>query len=117
MFAAGILLMAVLTFIVYNRMNGAEGAVVRVMTDGGLYGVYSLSEEQVIKIASADGDWSNELVIRDRKAKMTEADCPDRLCVKQRAVSRTGESIVCLPHKIIITVEKAKEAEYDSISR
>ena len=36
---------------------------------------------------------------------MEEADCPDRLCVRQGAVSRVGESIICLPHELVVTVE------------
>lgn len=37
---------------------------------------------------------------------MTEADCPDHLCMKQKAVDSTGGTIVCLPNKVVIEGEK-----------
>ena len=33
---------------------------------------------------------------------MTEADCPDQLCVHQKAVDAAGGTIVCLPNKVVI---------------
>ena len=44
---------------------------------------------------------------------MKDADCPDRLCVKQGSISKNGESIVCLPHKVIVTVTGGDGADYD----
>jgi hypothetical protein len=34
------------------------------------------------------------------------ADCPDKLCVSHREIFREGESIVCLPHRVVVTVTK-----------
>lgn len=116
-FAAVVLLAAIVVGIVYRGMNGTGASQVRVEVDGSIYGVYSLLEEQSIRIPFTDEEGFNELVIFEGKAQVTEADCQDKLCVKQRSVSRTGESIVCLPHRLVITVEKAGEADYDSISR
>ena len=33
---------------------------------------------------------------------MTEADCPDQLCIHQRAVDAGGGSVICLPNKVVI---------------
>ncbi len=40
---------------------------------------------------------------------MTEADCPDRICVKEGWVSRMGECITCLPNKLIVEVVKEND--------
>lgn len=69
----------------------AQEAVVTV--DGEVYGTYSLAKDQTIEIQ--DG---NRLRIQNGQAKMEWADCPDQLCVHQKAISRTGESIICLPN-------------------
>lgn len=37
---------------------------------------------------------------------MTDANCPDHLCMKQKAVDSTGGTIVCLPNKVVIEGEK-----------
>ena len=48
---------------------------------------------------------------------MISAKCPDKLCVQQKAISKSGESIICLPYKIVVRVEGAKDAsDYDSIA-
>ncbi len=50
------------------------------------------------------GSWYNVLLIKDGQASMTEADCPDLICVHHKPVSREGETIVCLPHKLVVEV-------------
>ena len=45
---------------------------------------------------------------------MTEADCPDHLCMKQKAVDSTGGTIVCLPNKVVIEGEKGESFNEDS---
>ena len=35
---------------------------------------------------------------------MTDADCPDKLCVKTGRISKTGETIVCLPHRVVVEI-------------
>ena len=47
---------------------------------------------------------SNTLVIKNGEAAVTRADCPDLICVNHRVVKRNGESIICLPHRVVITV-------------
>ena len=81
-----------------------EGDSVQVAVDGRVIGVYYLSEEQTIEIAAFDGEGHNVLSIRDGKARMETADCPDGICADHRAISKNGESIVCLPHKVVVTV-------------
>ena len=44
--------------------------------------------------------------VKNGEVKMTEADCPDHLCMKQKAVDNTGGTIVCLPNKVVIEGEK-----------
>lgn len=107
---------AVLIWLGYVFWYGEEGAVVRVTVDGAVYGEYPLDEKNRVKVECEDGNGFNEIVIEGGKASVVSADCPDGLCVKQRAVSRTGESIICLPHKLVITIIGGEEAEYDGIA-
>ena len=90
--AAGIILTAALSSAVVMFAQRDAGAAVRVTIDGELYGEYSLSGNQFIAIDAASG--YNGLVIRDGSAYMAEADCPDKLCVNQKAISKNGESII-----------------------
>ena len=107
---------AFLVFIGYRFLYGKEGAYVQVEIDGTFYARYPLYEDRNIRLEYGGGEGFNELCIQGGKASVLSADCPDRLCVKQRAVSRTGESIICLPHKLAIRITDGKEAEYDGIT-
>jgi hypothetical protein len=76
-----------------------EGGSVKVEIDGALFATYSLLE---------DGEYSlgdgNILKIEGGEARMSWADCPDKTCVMTRPIRYNGESIICLPHKIAVTV-------------
>lgn len=82
-----------------------SGDTVSVTVDGSLYGVYPLSEPTEVDITSGEhGEQHNRLVIRDGKAFVETATCPDGICAAHRPIFRDGESIVCLPHGVVVTV-------------
>lgn len=76
---------------------------------------YPLDTDAEIRLESENGGY-NILIIKDGKADITDASCPDHVCVDQRAVGRTGEAITCLPNKTVITIEGPSEAEVDFVS-
>ena len=105
---------ALLFFIL--RINRAEGGTAVVRVSGQQYGSYDLHTDQEIEISGKDGG-TNMLQIRDGKASITQASCPDLLCVRQGAVSRQGESIICLPNEVVVEISAAKEeTTYDVLS-
>ena len=91
-----------------------DGAFVRVTVDGALYGTYALSEERTVQIDTAYG--SNTLRIEGGRVRMEEADCPNKDCVEKGAISKTGQIILCLPHKLSVTVVNEGEEAPDAIS-
>ncbi len=99
-----------------GRWRLAPGARVVVTIDGERYGEYSLDREQEIPIR-IDGVTTNVLTIRDQTADMTWADCPDRLCVQQKAISGENETIVCLPNRVVVQVAGGKESGLDTIAK
>lgn len=86
-----------------------EGDTVEVRVDGTLIGSYPLSEELTLEIQGIGG--KNTLVIADGKAEVSYADCPDGICAAHKSISRSGESIVCLPHKVVITVRTNSDSD------
>lgn len=107
--AAGLLLTAGI------YLYSENGAMIKVTADGTYYGTYPLTEPQRIPIDTADG--TNVIVIGDGQAHMEYADCPDGLCMRQGAISRAGQTIICLPHRLVVEVTGAEENEYDTISQ
>lgn len=113
----GILFLVLVVFcLVFYFFRGQMGAQVKVTVDGVLYDIYPLEKEQEIAIEK-DGVVTNRLVIRDGVADMIEADCPDKLCVHQKAISKTGETIVCLPNKVVAEIIGSEESELDSVAK
>lgn len=90
-----------------------EGAFAVVKIDGKEWARYSLLDNREVDIETQNG--KNILVIKDGYADITEADCPDGLCENQHRISKTGESLVCLPHKLTVVIEGAEEEGVDLI--
>ena len=108
---AGLLLVAVLLWW-FLRPRQAGGEVV-VVQDGLEIGRYPLDEDQTITIGGED---YNVLEIHDGTAAVTEANCGDHTCVRTGAISRKGEAIICLPHRLEIKIAGGPDAEVDAIS-
>lgn len=81
----------------------SSGNTVKVTVDGKTYGVFSLNENITEDIHTGK-DNLNRLIIRDGKAYMETATCPDGICVAHKPIFRDGESIVCLPNRVVVTV-------------
>lgn len=84
----------------------------KITVDGETYGTYSLAQDQTVKIETDHG--TNTLVIENGSVHMEEADCPDGYCKRQGTISRVNETIVCLPHKLVVEVESAGFAPDDA---
>ena len=83
----------------YGMRAGGYGSRLTVIFDNEVYGEYDLNEDQTIVINEG-----NTCEIRDGRVRMTGADCPDKVCVRSRAISKAGESIVCLPNHVILKI-------------
>lgn len=113
-----ILLLAIVIIFLFamQRITGSKGAYITITQNGTVIGKYSLYENETFTIYTSDNHL-NTICIDNGQVWIEDADCPDGLCVKQGAISRNGESIICLPHKLVITVETDHESEIDSVSK
>lgn len=100
---------------IFTELMKDDGAFAVVTVNGTVSARYPLDTDAEIRLESENGGY-NILVIKDGKADVTEASCPDHVCVDQRAVGRTGEAITCLPNKTVITIEGPSESEVDFVS-
>ncbi len=106
---AAVILIAAIVLTALVLINNAKSSKniseknVIVYLDGSLYGKYPLSVDKSVEIISERG--RNLLVISDGKASISEASCPDLVCVKHRAISGGLDQIICLPNKLVVTIE------------
>lgn len=96
-------------FFLSNIMNHEKSKYVKVYREDVLIKTYPLNENAQYEIKTEND--SNQIVIQNRSVFMKDANCPDKLCVKQGKVSKNGESIICLPHKIVVKISSEEEAE------
>lgn len=94
-----ILAAALVVWIGFSLLNNGKGGKLRISVDNHVYGEYELTENQTISIGN-----SNECRIEDGKVVMTYADCPDHVCVHSTAISKSGETIICMPNKVVLEV-------------
>lgn len=95
---------------------GGRGAKAVVTIDGNTYGEYYLSEDVSVTVDIPGGGY-NSFVIKDGKADMTDADCRDHICVDHKSINLDGETIVCLPHKLVIEITDGEENSVDGATQ
>ena len=98
------------------RYLGHDGEEAVVYVNGEEVASYPLSRDIRETIQGYDGG-ENVLVIEDHRAKIESADCPDQSCMHQKAISANGETIVCLPHRIVVLIRSKTESEVDAVAQ
>ncbi len=91
----------------------AAAGKVTVMVDREVYGVYGLDEDQKVTVNTDGG--TNTFEIKDGKVSMIEADCPDKICVETKPVHHVHDTIVCLPHKVVLEITEGSARESDAL--
>ncbi|MBR3692738.1 MAG: NusG domain II-containing protein [Clostridia bacterium] len=88
----------------------SSGERLTVLCDGEFFAEYPLSRDCVVELAG------NAFEIRDGEVFMCRADCPGGDCLKSRPVSRAGESIVCLPNRLILRIDGKDNDAPDAVT-
>lgn len=96
----GLLIVGGLLFLFF-RLSAPIGNRVTVRVGDEVIARYPLD----IDGAYALNGGTNLLVVKDGYAYMERADCPDGLCIRQGKISKEGERIVCLPNRVMVTIE------------
>ncbi|MBC7248501.1 MAG: NusG domain II-containing protein [Actinobacteria bacterium] len=108
---------ALSVFLILQSVAGAGGS--------GLEARVSANGKEVARVSLREGDRSltvegfqgrSTLEVRGGRVRMVDSACPDKLCVHTGWISRPGESIVCLPNRVVIEIEGG-EGEPDVVNR
>ena len=100
-------------FWLWRTATQREGSKVEITVDGEAYPSQSLAEDKVLLLGT---DGRCTLVIEDGVAYMASALCPDHVCIRRGKIRYDGETIVCLPNKVIVTVVGGEDNEFDAVS-
>ena len=101
--------MALSVFLIAQGVAGAGAASrLEVRVSAGGHEVMTLPLHEDAGELTVEG-WGGEsrLEVRGGRARMLDSACPDRLCVKMGWISSPGESVVCLPNRVVIEIVSA----------
>ncbi|MEK6692926.1 MAG: NusG domain II-containing protein [Nitrospirota bacterium] len=109
-----ILLLSVITVLsfYYVKVIFPEGAEASIEIEGKARGSYLLAEDRMIEINGSLG--TAKIEIKGGKIRVIRAPCRDKICMKEGWISKAGESLICLPNKVMVYI--TGEARYDAIS-
>ena len=113
-----VLLAAALSFFAVPKAVVARGGAVVEITAGGKAAHWAqLRGNTFIDIAGSGGRC--RLEIRSERARVVDADCPKRLCLEQGWIEGSGQSIICLPHRVVISIAptRARARIVDAVVR
>lgn len=95
----------------------AAGTTVVVSVAGERVAVFSQEKDTTYCIEGVN-DSKNELVIENGTVYLREASCPDKLCVHQGSISYVGQSVICLPNQVTVTIagQSGKKEPLDAVT-
>lgn len=97
LFSIFFLIILMLFFVEHCRK---KGDFVEITSDGKVYAELPLDKDTQISVKGR-----NTVIIKDRKAYVSFADCPDKICIKQGEIGEKGGTIVCLPNKMTVKIK------------
>ena len=110
------ILLSVILVFVFLPAFSKDGDKFKILVDGEVYGEYPLDKDNSYEV-EIGGTVSNVVTVKDGQVYMSEADCPDKICVSHRPISKKNESIICLPNKVVVEVVTGEDSGLDTIAR
>ncbi len=109
--------LALTAFILLSRVGGqSDDLTVVIRQDGEVVTTLPLDEDTVYTVQGED-DAVNRVVIEDEVVYMEEASCPDRLCVKQGKIRYAGDSLICLPSRVVVEITGQDDLGLDAVAK
>ena len=102
MIVSALLLLAAALFVFHFVTPQPTGATAKITVNNQTVKMLPLSQNATYTVETSDG--YNVVVVENGRVFVREADCKNQICVKSHAISRAGETIVCLPHKMMVSV-------------
>lgn len=111
----GVVLLIGISAIFLINMTKTTGNKVLLIVKDKTVKTFPLNKDTTFTYRGDDGI-SNSFQIKNGYVVMLDADCPDKLCVKHKKIHYNHETIVCLPHKLVIEVVGGDTNDVDMIA-
>lgn len=67
---------------------------------------YPLKTDRIVET-----EYSGAVIIRNGKVHLEHATCPDKICEAFGEISKSGESIICVPNKLVVKINGKSEVD------
>lgn len=116
--AAVIAVVCVVLFLGLYVFNSNTGSYVQIEQNGAVIHIMPLDTDAVYNVETG-GKVTNTVQVKNGSVSVTYADCPDQICVNHAPVSLAGESIICLPNEVVVSVvgSDGNESQPDGVAR
>lgn len=107
-----LIILTILISIYIYREPASDDLQVEVCVDGEVIKTYPLNKDSDYYMEDKLSV-GNTLVIDGGFVYIKDANCNDELCVKQGRIKRANESIICLPHKLVVRITSGDDSGSD----
>lgn len=97
-----VVVVAALITLCYIMLTRTPGATVKISLDGEVVESFDISKDKEYQVTTDQGN--NLVIIKDGVVDVVEADCQDKVCVNHVPIKNAGETIICLPHKLVVEI-------------
>jgi len=114
-------LVAVISILIYLLFGvffaSADAERVEVFLDGKEYASYNFAEISETKVLEIKSDYGNNILeITKTGVKMTDASCPDKVDVRCGEITKPGQTIVCIPNRVMVKITGKNSLKVDKVA-
>lgn len=103
-------------FLFEGTLSDSSQTYAVIHVNGDIYKTIPLGTHSGTTMFTVETDTGyNTILVSEQEIGIVQADCPDRICIGEGFISKPGQTVVCLPHKVLIEVKAANAAEPDTI--
>lgn len=106
---------AIVGTVMWFVRNSETADKVTVKVDGNVVYSDSINKDTEFEAKGYNGGY-NRVRVKDGKVSVTEADCPDKVCINSGEKQKSGDTIVCLPHRVVVEIEGGG-SDTDAVAR
>lgn len=109
-----VLALLALAFIIYFLPASDADDMLCIYIDGELDRCIDLTKDEYSEFEITSEFGFNKIIIESGKVRVSESSCDNKLEIKAGEISRSGQSLICLPNRLVVTIEG--KDEYDAVT-
>lgn len=91
----------------YFIQSIGQSAKVVIEVNGQVEKTFDLPQKEAVnyRVEMAGGTQYNVVQIDGSRVRVVEANCPEQVDVREGWISKPGQALICLPHKLAVRIE------------